>query len=392
MSDGPATPPAAPGRLSKVSLRAWILIAGSAALIGLSLTGRRPAPAQKPQPNAYPTRLPVQEAPEPPSKEESAPASSYQREVERPRPVQNLLVDPVGDAREKPSAAQAAGGPANRRRDDKRTLPEIFRMPGTAAPRRLQPEDPKPSPAITGAFAPYGRLLKCELVNALDSATGRPEPIIALVTEDADWNGDVLVPAGTEAFGYAKPEAIVDAAGRGRLVDVGEWTLVLPAQEGAANGREWAIRGRAVDRRELALGEDGRGRSWDIRDGTPGLVGYTVSTLDGEQIKLFAAAALSGLAQGVGAVQRLEPAAGLAGALGTTVPAPTAGNVVSSAGSQAAVEALNQAAERIRQEISKRGTYVAVPAGKPFYLFVEQTLDPSQAAVGLKAIRPSSSP
>jgi hypothetical protein len=45
---------------------------------------------------------------------------------------------------------------------------------------------------------------------------------------------------------------------------------------------------------------------------------------------------------------------------------------------------MNQMAARIREEISKRGTYVRVPSGKQFYLFVEQTIDPREAAVGLR--------
>jgi hypothetical protein len=45
---------------------------------------------------------------------------------------------------------------------------------------------------------------------------------------------------------------------------------------------------------------------------------------------------------------------------------------------------MNEVAARIREEISKRGIYVRVPAGKPFYLFVEQTIDPRAAAVGLR--------
>jgi hypothetical protein len=41
-------------------------------------------------------------------------------------------------------------------------------------------------------------------------------------------------------------------------------------------------------------------------------------------------------------------------------------------------------ASRIRQEISRRGVYVRIPAGKEFYLFVEQTIDPGRAVVGLR--------
>jgi len=41
-------------------------------------------------------------------------------------------------------------------------------------------------------------------------------------------------------------------------------------------------------------------------------------------------------------------------------------------------------AARIRDEIAKRGVYVRVPAGKTFYLFVEQTIDPRSAEIGLR--------
>src|SRR5208282_1075971 len=120
----------------------------------------------------------------------------------------------------------------------------------------------------------------------------RSEPIVALVTEDLDWNGEVIIPAGTEAFSYARPEPIIDAAGVGRLVDDGEWTLVMPGSAGGENGRELVLKARAVDRRELALSETGSARSWGIDDGSDGLVGYTLSTLDNTEIKLFAAAAI----------------------------------------------------------------------------------------------------
>ena len=238
-------------------------------------------------------------------------------------------------------------------------------------------------------FAPFGRLVKCQLVDTLDSVTARSEPIVALVTQDLDWNGRVIIPAGTEAFlSYRqKPEAIVDAQGVGRLVDDGEWTLVLPGDAFRANGRELILRARAVDRTGGLLG-----RAWGrpfvgVDDGADGLVGYTLSNLDGREIKLFAAAAASGMAQGFAAVaERQQPAAGVAGAFGATQVAPTLGNAVTGSVGAGAADVMNEmAGARIREELSKRGIYVRVPAGKAFYLFVEQTIDPEGAAsVGLR--------
>jgi len=129
-------------------------------------------------------------------------------------------------------------------------------------------------------------------------------------------------------------------------------------------------------------------RSWGPDDGADGLVGYTLSTVDRGEIKLFAAAALGGFAQGVAAVaERQQPAPGVSGVLGATQIAPTLGNAVASSLSGGAVDVANELTSRIRQEISKRGVYVRVPAGKPFYLFVEQSIDPKAAGVGLRLPR-----
>ena len=246
------------------------------------------------------------------------------------------------------------------------------------------PAKAAPVPELPGEFAPFGRLVKCELLETIDSVTARSEPILALVTEDVDWNGNVIIPAGSEAFSYAVPEAVLDGDGVGRLVDNGEWTLVLPGG-GGENGRELALKGRAVNRLETVVDAQGRARSWGIDDGADGLFGYTLSSLDDREIRLFAAAAVSGLAQGFGAIaQRQVPAAGVSGLLGATQAAPTVGNAVVGSLSTSAVDAANEMAARIKQEIAKRGAYVRVPAGKEFYLFVEQTIDPRLAQVGLR--------
>ena len=382
-------------RWAGVTLRVRVLLAGAIAVSVAAWlwTGqaRIPAPARGPAP-PMPTRL-KPEALSQAEADREAPSVSggYRREVVRPKPVQDTA-DAVS-SREDSAPSQAPGSPANRRRDEKKTLPEIFRMPpdprapaAEAAPAEPASRAEKAGPPPLGdEFAPFGRLVKCQLVDTVDSVTARTEPIVALVTADLDWNGEVIIPAGSEAFSYARPEPIIDAAGVGRLVDSGEWTLVLPGGPGGANGRELILRARAVDRRELAVSEKGRVRSWGIDDGADGLVGYTLSTMDNREIKLFAAAAISGMAQGFGAIaERQEPASGLPGVLGATQPAPTLGNALAGSASAGAVDYMNQLAGRIRDEISKRGVYVRVPAGKEFYLFVEQTIDPRAAAVGLR--------
>ena len=378
---------------SRVTLRVRMLLLGSVALaIAVwAWNGRRgAAPAShEPQAQKLPTRLSPEELTQADADREApAVASGYRREVVRPKPVENVAesAGPKGDA----PPDQPPGGPSNRRRDEKKTLPEIFRMPPDpraapeAAPAAVPPST-EPPPAVWDEFAPFGRLIKCQLVDTLDSVTARAEPIVGIVTQDLDWDGQVIIPAGTEVFGYARPEPVLDAAGVGRLLDTGEWTLVLPGPRDDGNGRELVLKARAVDRREIAVSGRGAVRSWGIDDGADGLVGYTLSTLDNKEIKLFASAAVSGMAQGISAVaQRQEPAPGVPGLLGATQIAPTLGNALAGSLGAGAADAMNQVAAQIREEISKRGVYVRVPAGKEFYLFVEQTIDPRAAQVGLK--------
>jgi hypothetical protein len=373
-------------------------LAAAAALILWTTRGRPTSPPQAAQRPPLPTRLKPESLSETEADREAATLpGSYRREVVRPKPVQ----DPADSApeAEDPPTPETPGRPLRRRKDEKTPLPEIFRMPSesraaqTSVRAPSAGENAKPLSAVaTGPFAPYGRLVKCQLVDTVDSITARSEPIVALVTEDLNWNGNVILPAGTEAFSFARPEAVLDAAGVGRLVDSGEWTLVLPGGPEGTNGRELILKGRAIDRREVVLSEQGRARAWEIDDGADGLIGYTLSTLDRREIKLFAAAAVSGMAQGFGAVaERQQAAAGLAGTFGATQIAPTLGNAAIASAGTGAVDYLNQLASRIRDEISKRGIYVRVPSGKEFYLFVEQTIDPSAAAIGLR-LPPSGPP
>jgi hypothetical protein len=375
-------------------LFAAALVGGAAILLW---TGRgRPHPRPEAAPGqTLPTRLRPESLSETEAVKEGAILpGSYRREVSRPKPVQDV----AGPARESDDGSSSdPAGLAAHFRDEKKALPEIFRMPFDPQATAVESRTPGPAAAAkapaagpAGAFAPYGRLIKCQLVDTVDSVTARSEPIVALVTEDLDWNGDVIIPAGSEAFSFARPEPVLDAAGVGRLVDSGEWTLVLPGAPEGANGRELILKARAIDRREIALSSEGRVRAWGIDDGADGLIGYTLSTLDNREIKLFAAAAVSGMAQGFGAVaERQQAAVGLAGAYGATQAAPTLGNAALAAAGTGAVDYLNQLAGRIRDEIAKRGVYVRVPSGKEFYLFVEQTIDPGAAAVGLRLPTPS---
>lgn len=242
-----------------------------------------------------------------------------------------------------------------------------------------------PAAAAPRVFAPFGRFIKCKLYNTLDSLVPNNCPIIGIVVEDLTQDGHVIIPALTEVHGYVDGKPKIDANGVGRLYDTGEWTLVLPKQPGGKNGREWVIKGRAMDRRETVLDKDGRPRSWGIDDAAPGMIGYTISTVDNELAKAFAAQFFGEASRAAAQVgQTQQPSPGMAGAFGATQPEPTARNATIAAAGAGVGGSLDMVTSRIMDELKQRGFYVRVPSGKEFYVYVEQTLDPQQARIGVR--------
>ncbi|MEY4940510.1 MAG: hypothetical protein RIQ93_2245 [Verrucomicrobiota bacterium] len=247
------------------------------------------------------------------------------------------------------AAPPAAGATAQQvaQTNAPRELPLLI----ASAPREISPTAAAPS-------APYGRLIPCETVVALES--NRLEtPVIGLVTEDVWHDGRLVIPAGAEVHGRAS----LDRA-RERLAVQGEWKIVWRTPD-RDNGTELAVQGLALDREWNADTQQ-----WGEHDGSAGLRGQIIKTDNDRELKLFAA---TFLATATAALQETRPTAGLLGE--SSVPTTTARNAVL-AGTGAV---LREQAQAIRESIARDGFYVRVPAGKPFYLYLTQTLDRSQA-------------
>jgi hypothetical protein len=233
----------------------------------------------------------------------------------------------------------------------KNAIPRALPLLIAVAPREIPSVPPAP-------FAPYGRLIPCETVVALES--NRLEtPVIGLVTADVWHEGRLVVPAGAEVHGRAALDRT-----RERLAVQGEWKMVWRTAD-ADNGTELALQGLALDR-DFDVGTGTFGE----RDGSAGLRGHVVKTDDDRELKLFAA---TFLASATAALQTARPTAGLLG--DASVPIASARNAVL-AGTGAV---LREHAQAIRESIARDGFYLRVPAGKPFYLYLTQTLDRSQA-------------
>ena len=200
-------------------------------------------------------------------------------------------------------------------------------------------------------FMPFGTLLKCKLVNTVDSANIET-PVIAVLLEDIWQNEKLVVPANTLVHGTARAGRIRD-----RINASGTWRFVWQ------DGRELAFDGVALDR-EYAQEIDGYG----ITDGSAGLKGRILAADNFQELKLLASAALSGCARGT--QDRTQTA------LGTTITGSVSNGV-----REGTAEVFEMYAQRTLRDLEENGYFVRVPAGKEFYVYVLHSIDPSRATV-----------
>ena len=207
---------------------------------------------------------------------------------------------------------------------------------------------------LSAVYAPFGRLIPCETVTTVDSASIQT-PIIGLVTENVYFGGRLIIPAGTEVHGMAQTDRQ-----RERIAGNTSWTFVWQ------DGEEMRIRAIALDREfDNSTNQSG----WAITDGSAGLRGQLIKSDNLADIKLFAATFLSGAASAL--TEKQETIFG-------PINSPTLNNAPF-AGAQAVLQTY---AQQILDSIQKNGFYVRVPSGTQFYLYVLQTIDRADATFG----------
>jgi hypothetical protein len=207
---------------------------------------------------------------------------------------------------------------------------------------------------LSAIYAPFGRLIPCETVTTVDSASIQT-PIVGFVTENVYFGGRLIIPAGTEVHGMAQTDRQ-----RERIAGNTSWTFVWQ------NGEEMRIRAIALDREfDNSTNQSG----WAITDGSAGLRGEIIKSDNLADIKLFAATFLSGAASALTEKQQ-------------TVFGPISSPTLNNAPFAGAQSVLQTYAQQILDSIQKNGFYVRVPSGKQFYLYVLQTLDRADATFG----------
>jgi len=252
--------------------------------------------------------------------------------------------NPPKEAPPVPERPKAPPEPKPQPAEEKLNIPSISLFAETAVPAETK--------VPTTKFAPFGRLIRCELVITVDSSSINT-PIIGLITHDV-WHGNELViPAGTEIHGNAQADRV-----RERIASSGNWTIVWQ------DGRELQVNGFALDREKNPDGE-----GWAITDGSAGLKGKVLKADNNDELKLFASTFLSGAASALTEQEQTI--------LGTQA-APSLNN----APLEGAQQVLGRYAQQLFNTIERDGFYVRVPAGKQFYLYITETLDVSEAANG----------
>ncbi|MBL9186727.1 MAG: hypothetical protein JNK23_04565 [Opitutaceae bacterium] len=265
---------------------------------------------------------------------------------------------PKSFARDIPKFPKAATSPESAPNHPGSAGPGARPAPTAIQPLTLFASAPAVAPRASAPLAPYGRLIPCATVVTLES--NRLEtPVIGLVTDDVWHAGRLVIPSGAEVHG----RAALDRA-RERIAATGAWRIVWRTP-GDDNGTELAVQGLALDR-DL----DGATGRWGESDGSAGLRGIIVKTSDDRELKLFAATFLSGA---TAALQDTRVSSGLLGEV--ALPAATARNAVL-AGAGAI---LRDYAQQLREAVARDGLYLRVPSGKPFYLYVTETLDRGRA-------------
>jgi hypothetical protein len=210
----------------------------------------------------------------------------------------------------------------------------------------------EPLPTV---FLHRGEFLPCKLVITLDSSSLRT-PVVAILTRDVyNKRHELILPAGSEIH------ALCGRRSRDRIEVDGAFRAVFE------DGREVEFAGIALDRKD-ALKTNGQ-KTWDITDGSAGILGTIIEPKNGE-IQLLIAALVQGFSQGTQDCQT--------NAFGTTTVVGSLRN----GGLQAASNIADYEAQRILEKLKESGSFVRVPAGTDFYIYTTSILAPEEASYG----------
>jgi len=156
-------------------------------------------------------------------------------EAKKPQLIERITRDMVPFRPPSPDDKSRKPTPATAKSSEVETpsLPPISIVAETPSNERKPKE-------LSEDFAPFGRLIQCELIVTVDSSSINT-PVIGLVTENVYHHGHLIIPVGTEVHGSAQVDRV-----RERIASDGRWTLVWQT------GEELRVSGLALDREKDA--------------------------------------------------------------------------------------------------------------------------------------------
>ena len=220
---------------------------------------------------------------------------------------------------------------------------------------------PAPTPTLAppqvkdvSAWLPPGIFIPCALVNTVESSHINT-PVVGEVIRDVVQKNNgvshVIVPAGTLVNSFAQSGAVRD-----RIEVAGTWAFVYP------DGRQLKVRGIACDREA-----DPANQQFGIEDGSAGLQGEIVESDHWVNAKAFIALLMTAAMQ-----------TGTAVATSTLQAAHTTG--VTALPDTTPI--LAKYVDQLLNGETGDGRFVRVRAGKEFYVYPTETIEPQDRSVG----------
>jgi|GEM_PF-3390212 len=207
-------------------------------------------------------------------------------------------------------------------------------------------------------FAPYGRLMECQLVITVDSAMAET-PVVGLVTHNLWHAGKLIIPAGAEVHGRAVAKPIRD-----RVMTDKNWVVVWRSKDDD-NGKELRISGYALTK-EAMLTDN----SWHMHDGSAGIRGEVIKSSQMTEIMAYAAEFMATFTDNL-----TQQSVTITDWGQTTTTSGTTKDAIN----QGIAAATRKYADKLMDQIKTEGYFVRCAGGTPFYLYITDVVNMSEA-------------
>jgi hypothetical protein len=264
-------------------------------------------------------------------------------EVAESNRLDKLVLPPLRP--EQPTVIVQKEEPKRQEQPKKPAFPELVQVQSSPSMKPFSAHPPK-------VFAPRGTLIKAALVITLET-NNNGTPVLGMVTEDVYFQGNLIVPAGTQVMAASAQDSKI----RDRVDIRGAFTFIW------TDGSEYVINGIALDHQPLPDGTFG------LLDGSPGIRGRIMKSDEYIELKILVSEALQGIMRSQ--QDQFQSIYGL-------VPTNSSKNAALGAGTGGASAYSNLLVQKMENDTN----YVQVPAGTSFYIYTLDVFEPELRSIG----------